>query len=145
MEVASMLWKDRVDRRLFDLDGVALPLKERVCSLGILLDPLPLLEAWVAFVVQSAIHQLWQVAQMHPCLDGDSLNSTIHTVVTSRLDYCYMLYMGLPLKSLQKLQLMQDSVARLFTRARQLKYTTSILALLYWPPISFWVQFNVLF
>lgn len=37
----------------------------------------------------------------------------IQAQVTSRLDYCSVLYMGLPLHLIQKLQLVQNATARL--------------------------------
>ena len=57
------------------LDGVALPLKEQVRSLGVLLEPSLSLEAQVA---RSAFYQLRLVAQLRPYLDGDSLASVVH-------------------------------------------------------------------
>ena len=97
------------------LDGVALPLKEQVRSLGVLLEPSLSLEAKVASVARSAFYQLRLVAQLRPYLDRDSLASVVHALVTSKLDYCNALYVGLPLKTVRKLQLVQNAAARLIT------------------------------
>ena len=80
------------------LDGVPLPLKEQVRNLGVLLEPSLSLEAQMASVARSAFYQLQLVAQLHPYLDRDNLASVVHALVTSKLDYCNALYMGLPLK-----------------------------------------------
>lgn len=40
--------------------------------------------------------------------------------MTSRLDYCSVMYMGLPLKMLQKFHLVQNAVACLLTGTGQL-------------------------
>ncbi|KAF7251593.1 Apoptosis-resistant E3 ubiquitin protein ligase 1 [Varanus komodoensis] len=65
------------------LNGVALPLKDRVCSLGVLLDPEPSLEAQVMAVARSAFLQLWLIHQLCPFLENDCLATVTHALVTS--------------------------------------------------------------
>ncbi|KAF7249036.1 Peripheral myelin protein 22 [Varanus komodoensis] len=55
------------------LNGVALPLKDRVRSLGVLLDPELSLEAQVTAVARSAFLQLWLIHQLRPYLENDCL------------------------------------------------------------------------
>ena len=69
----------------------------------------------MASVARSAFYQLRLVAQLRPYLDGDSLASVVHALVTSKLDYCNALYVGLPLKTVRNLQLVQNAAARLIT------------------------------
>ena len=126
------------------LDGVALPLKEHVHSLGVLLEPSMSLEAQVASVAQSAFYQLWLVAPLCPYLDRDNLASVVYALVTSKLGYCNALYMGLPLKTVQKLQLVQNAAARLITGTRRFEHIRPVLAHLHWLPIRFRAQFKVL-
>ncbi|KAF7252305.1 hypothetical protein EYD10_02240, partial [Varanus komodoensis] len=55
------------------LNGVALLLKDRVCSLGVLLDPELSLEAQVTTVARSAFLQLRLIHQLRPYLEDDCL------------------------------------------------------------------------
>ncbi|XP_061473928.1 uncharacterized protein LOC133380529 [Rhineura floridana] len=126
------------------LDGVTLPLKEQVRSLGVLFDPSLSLEAQVASVARNAFYHLRLVAQLHPYLCGDDLASVVHALVTSRLDYCNALYVGLPLKMVRKLQLVQNAAARLLTRTNRSSHITPVLARLHWLPICFRARFKVL-
>ncbi|KAF7236475.1 putative RNA-directed DNA polymerase from transposon BS [Varanus komodoensis] len=80
------------------LNGVALPLKDRVRSLGVLLDPKLSLEAQVTAVARSAFLQLRLIHQLRPYLENDCLATVTHALVTSQLDFCNALYMGLPLE-----------------------------------------------
>lgn len=68
----------------------------------------------------------------------------VHALVTSCLDYCNALYVGLPLKSARKLQLAQRSSARLQTGASYRERTTPLLQQLNWLPVCFRIQFKVL-
>ena len=47
---------------------------------------------------------LWQIARLRPYLDMGALTTLVHVLVISRLDHCNALYMGLPLRLTQKLQ-----------------------------------------
>lgn len=49
------------------------------------------------------------VCQLHPFLDWGPLQTVTHTLVALQLDYCNVLYVGLPLKTTQKLQLVQNA------------------------------------
>ena len=90
--------------------------------MGVILDPLLLLEAQMAW---SAFHQLWLVAQLHPYLDRDRLSTVVYG--NFKVRYRYALYVGLPLETVWKLQLVQNSVARLLTGARRFEHITPIL------------------
>ncbi|KAF7236359.1 hypothetical protein EYD10_16898 [Varanus komodoensis] len=69
------------------LNGVALPLKDK----------------------------LRLIYQLRPYLENDCLVTVTHALVTSRLDLCNTLYVGLPLKTVRILQLVQNRAARLLT------------------------------
>ncbi|KAF7242353.1 putative RNA-directed DNA polymerase from transposon BS [Varanus komodoensis] len=81
------------------LNGVALPLRDRVLSLGVLLDPELSLEAQVTAVARSTFLQLRLIHQLRAFLENDCLATVTHALVTSRLDFCNVLYVGLPLKT----------------------------------------------
>lgn len=69
------------------LNEVALPQTDIVSNLGVHLD----------FAQQHDVHQL------HTFLDQEALLSVTHVLAISQIDYCNALYMGLSLKSIQKL------------------------------------------
>ncbi|XP_070803581.1 uncharacterized protein, partial [Pituophis catenifer annectens] len=52
------------------------------------------------------------VRQLRPFLDRDDRRTVTHALVTSRLDYCNSLYVGLPLGCTRRLQLIQNAAAR---------------------------------
>lgn len=56
--------------------------------------------------------QLYLIQQLHPFLDWEALLLITNALVTPQLDYCNMLYMGLLLNSIQKLQLTQNATAQ---------------------------------
>ena len=98
--------------------GVTLTVKSEVCSLGVHLDPALTMETQVVSVVHSTYFHLWRIVQLCPYLNVGSLTTLVHALVTSKLDYCKALYVGLPLRLMQKLQMVQNAAARLLTEVR---------------------------
>ncbi|KAF7240163.1 Ophiophagus venom factor, partial [Varanus komodoensis] len=60
------------------------------------------------------------------------LATVIHALVISRLDYCNTLYVGLPLKTVWILQLVQNRAARLLTGTGHYSHITLVLYQLHW-------------
>uniref|UniRef100_A0A803TPZ2 Reverse transcriptase domain-containing protein n=1 Tax=Anolis carolinensis TaxID=28377 RepID=A0A803TPZ2_ANOCA len=124
------------------LDGVTLPLKAQVRSLGVLLDSLLSLEPQVSAVARGAFEQLKLGRQLCLYLGKPDLAMVVQALVTSRLDYCNTLYVRLPLKTVWKL--VQRFAARLLTGAPFREHTTPLLKQLHWLPVSYQAQFKVL-
>uniref|UniRef100_A0A8D2Q3W3 Reverse transcriptase domain-containing protein n=1 Tax=Varanus komodoensis TaxID=61221 RepID=A0A8D2Q3W3_VARKO len=126
------------------MNGVVVRLRDKVRSLGVLLDPELSLEAQVTAVARSAFFQLWLIHQLRTYLENDCLATVTHALVTSRLDFCNMLYVGLPLKTVRILQLVQNRAARLLTGTGRYVHMTPVLHQLHWLPIEVRAQFRVL-
>ncbi|XP_060135246.1 uncharacterized protein LOC132592706 [Zootoca vivipara] len=126
------------------LNGVTVPLKDQVCSLGVILDSQLSMEAQVNSVSRAAVFQLHLVRRLRPYLPADCLTRVVHALVISRLDYCNALYVGLPLKVTRKLQLIQNAPARLVTGSSRRDHITPVLKDLHWLPVRFRAQFKVL-
>jgi hypothetical protein len=62
-------------------------------------------------------------------LDDTSCKTLINALVTSRLDYANALLLGLPHRTIHKLQRIQNAASRLITRTKKHDHITSQLAL----------------
>ena len=71
-------------------------------------------------------------------------HTLVHVLVISRLDYCNALYVGLPLRLMRKLQMVQNAAARPLSGTRKYQHISYILAALHWLPIHFRIDFKVL-
>ncbi len=78
------------------------------------------------------------------CLSCKDLEIVIHALISSRLDYCNSLYIGLPQSTLSRLQMVQNAAARFLTGTKKRDHITPVLASLHWLPIKLRVDFKVL-
>ena len=100
----------------------------------------------VSRVCQMAYCQLRSIAIIRRSITTAACRTIIivHALVMSRLDYCNALLYGLPDAQLQKLQLVQNSAARLVTGTRRPEHITPVLFALHWLPIRQRIQFKLL-
>ena len=77
-------------------------------------------------------------------LSTTDAETLIHAFVSARLDYCNVLFSGLPLCSTKKLQLVQNAAARILSRTRKFDHITPVLLSLHWLPIHVRADFKVL-
>ncbi|XP_072770846.1 uncharacterized protein [Nerophis lumbriciformis] len=113
-------------------------------NLGIIFDPTLSFESHIKSVTKTAFFHLRNIAKIRSILSTSDAEIIIHAFVTSRLDYCNVLFSGLPMSSIKKLQLVQNAAARLLTRTRKFDHITPILAHLHWLPVHLRCDFKVL-
>lgn len=77
-------------------------------------------------------------------MSPSNLETAIHAFITSRLDYCNVLFAGLSCSSLSRLQLVQNTAARFLTRTRKREHITPVLRPLHWLPVRFRIHFKIL-
>ena len=86
---------------------------------------------------------LRNIYRIRDLLDCDSCKLLVHSLVTSRLDYCNSLLYGLPISSIQRLQKIQNMAVRLITRAKKHDLITPVLKNLHWLPVEKRIEYKI--
>uniref|UniRef100_A0A669DR24 Reverse transcriptase domain-containing protein n=1 Tax=Oreochromis niloticus TaxID=8128 RepID=A0A669DR24_ORENI len=127
-----------------DLGPLAEYFKSVVTNLGFKMDSDFKLDSQIRATVKSSFYHLRRLAKIRPILSRPHLETVIHAFISCRLDYCNALYCGVSQHLLSRLQLVQNSAARLLTKTRKREHITPILASLHWLPVYHRVHFKIL-
>ena len=99
-------------------DFGTLKLSSTVRNLGVTFDSHLKFDKQISNVVRTSFFQLRLLAKVKIFLSRHDLEKAIHALISSRLDYCNALYVGVSQSSLSRLQLVQNAAARLLTNTQ---------------------------
>nr|XP_055035192.1 uncharacterized protein LOC129423081 [Misgurnus anguillicaudatus]XP_055035201.1 uncharacterized protein LOC129423081 [Misgurnus anguillicaudatus]XP_055035209.1 uncharacterized protein LOC129423081 [Misgurnus anguillicaudatus] len=128
-------------------------LSSQVRNLGVIFDPELIFDAHIKVVSKTAFFHLRNIARLRPSLQLPDAERLIHSFITSRLDYCNVLYFcslvqpdsqGLPNRSIEKLQYTQNSAAPFLTHTTTCQHITPVLFDLHWLLIQARIEFKTL-
>jgi hypothetical protein len=113
-------------------------------NLGILFNSDLSFKKHISNVCRSSFYHIRQLRQVRSSLDTNSAIILANALVSSKLDYCNSLFYNLPSESLNRLQLVQNSVARVvIPSVKQKDHITPTLRNLHWLPIPQRITFKI--
>ena len=87
-----------------NIDGSSVHSTPVVKNLGIQLDSTLSFDPHIKSLTKIAFFHLRNIARLRPFLSASDAQTLVHSFIMSRLDYCNSLFLGLPTKTLQRLQ-----------------------------------------
>jgi hypothetical protein len=115
-----------------------------VKNLGVYQDECLTMEKHVSLVTRNCYHQIRSIGRIRDYISTDACRALVQSTVTSRLDYCNVLLHNLPQSLLRRLQLVQNTCARLITRTRRRDSISPVLKDLHWLPIEYRAVYKML-
>ena len=95
-------------------------------------------------IVKNVYYQLRRINGIRCHLDRETCAKILHALVTSRLDFNNGLLLRLPDKTLSRIQVAQNSAARLLTNTKKREHITPCLYNLHWLPVQQRIKFKIL-
>ena len=105
-------------------------------SLGVVFDSELRMKVHVSNICRAGWSFIYRIGKIRSYLDEPATLKLIHAFVTSRIDSCNSLLIGLPTNELNRLQRLQNAAARLVCRVKRHEHITPILQSLHWLPVS---------
>ena len=113
-----------------------------VRNLGVFMDKTLSMEQQVCAVTKSCFHQIRNIGKIRPFITENACKTLVCSLVTSRLNYGNALLYGVNNCILSKLQLVQNTAARLISRRKKHESITPVLISLHWLPVQYRCQYK---
>ncbi|XP_036411173.1 uncharacterized protein LOC118796418 [Megalops cyprinoides] len=126
------------------VDGTTVTSSTSVKSLGVTLDNRLDFTDYISQTTRSSRFLLFNIRRIRPFLTTYSTQLLVQATVLSCLDYCNTLLAGLPACTIQLLQLIQHTAARLIYNLPKFSRVTPLLRSLHWLPITARIRFKTL-
>ena len=113
-------------------------------NIGVIFDSHVNLEKHVMNTCKMAFYHLRNIARVRNCLSQDDAETLVDAFISSKLDFCNALMVGLPKSVIDRLQYAQICAARLVTRTRGSEHITPVLRRLHWLPVRQRITYKIL-
>jgi Reverse transcriptase (RNA-dependent DNA polymerase)/Endonuclease/Exonuclease/phosphatase family len=124
--------------------GTILTPTDNCRNLGVLFDSDLSFKKHVSTICRSSFYHIRQLRQIRSSLDTNSAIILANALVASKLDYCNSLYFNLPAATLNRLQVVQNALARVVVPSvRRNHHISPTLKKLHWLPIRQRIKFKI--
>ena len=113
-------------------------------NIGVTFDCQLSMDKHIRNVSRSAFYSLRNISNIRKYLTTTSATTLVHAFITSKIDYCNALFVGLPAKLTDKLQKVQNAAARMVTGSRKYDHITPELFKLHWLPVKQRIKFKII-
>lgn len=120
-----------------------LMLSNVVRNIGVHFDSNLSFDRHIDGIVRACNFQIRNLYFIRKYLSRENLIELVHAFVISKIDYCNVLFIGLPKKQLKKLQKVLNRAVRLICSLGSKDHVTPSLITLHWLPIKARVEFKV--
>ena len=116
-----------------------------VRNLGAYFDSTMCMVPHVNNCIKNIYYHLRRISGIRRHLNNDTCAKIVHAFVTSRLDFNNALLIGLPHRTLYRIQIVQNSAARLLSQTKKYDHITPVLHKLHWLPVHQRIKFKILY
>ncbi len=113
-------------------------------NLGLILESDLSMSHHVTNLCRTAFYHLRCIARIRKYLSMSTTVTLVHAFVSSRLDSCNSLLIGLPNEQISKIQRVQNAAAKLVMKSKKFDHVTPLLEHLHWLPVRMRIRYKIL-
>jgi len=116
---------------------------DNIKNLGVILDSDLTFSKHVDSICKTSCYHIRALRHVKQSIDSQTLKTIACAIVGAKLDYCNSILYGISVSNLNKLQRVQNMLARVVTGTRKFDHITPILKDLHWLPIVQRIEFKM--
>ena len=128
----------------FEIGQTLVKPSDTCCNLGVIFDSHMKMENQIQSISRSVNFHLRSINSVRDSLTDEATVLLVHTLITSKLDYCNSLLRGLPAKLINRLKCLQNIAARIVSRTSKFEHITPVMYELHWLPVKMRIRFKLL-
>lgn len=97
-------------------------------NMGVIFDLSLTFQSHISSITKAAFYYLSNIARLRPTLSIKDTETLIHALRTSFLDYCNLLLIGLPVKTITRLQYVQNSAVTVISQVKKSEHIIPLVA-----------------
>jgi hypothetical protein len=118
--------------------------KQKARNIGVIFDSVFSFDDHITAMAKNINYHLQHIGRVRQFLSDEAAKAYVHSVITSRLDFCNSLLYGMPQSSLQPLERAFKNAARIVTRTRRDEPITPVMKPLHWLPLRARIEYTIL-
>ena len=126
------------------VDDVTITASEIVRNLGVFIDEQLKLDNHVNKIIKTCFYHLRNIFKIRKYHSINATRSLVHTLVTSRLDYCNSLLYGCKTSSIKRLHIIQNYSACAICKIAKCDHISPVLKQLHWLPVKARIEHKLL-
>ena len=123
--------------------GSPIKLQSSIKNLGVYLDSKMSFDKQVSETCKASYFHIRALRHIRSSLTTEACKTIAAAIVGSRLDYCNSLLAGTSVSNLARLQLVQNTLARVITEKSRFCRITPVLSDLHWLPVRHRIDFKI--
>ena len=120
-----------------------IPCSETIKIIGVTLDKNLFFNNHISNVCQEGNSHICALRHIRPLLDQETANTLACSIVHTRIDYCNSLLYSTSVHNTNRLQLVQNSLARVVCQAPRRSSATELLRRLHWLPVTSRIKYKI--
>jgi hypothetical protein len=125
-------------------DNTTISVAPSARNLGITFDSNLSFKQHIGYLSRSCFYHIRDLRRIRSTLDFDTARTIATSLVHSKLDYCNSLYYNLPVSQINRLQMIQNSLARAVTNTPKFYHITPVLKSLHWLKIQQRIEYKII-